>query len=129
MEAFIHYGAALRAPRGAPLGSHCSLLSLHPCSQKGCGSLSGQLPSDCVNLITFNKVAVRLVCDFIFFTRKRSYLYILANILLLVGTQHRCTDMFLGKEDGIQVLAGRTPSSQTVESLLRTPWLAKPARK
>ncbi len=37
--------------------------------------------------------------------------------------------VFLGKEGGIQVLAGLAPSSQTLGSLLRTPWPAKLTRK
>jgi hypothetical protein len=36
---------------------------------------------------------------------------------------------FPGKEGGIQLLEGLAPSSQTVPSLLRTPWTVKPARK
>jgi hypothetical protein len=36
---------------------------------------------------------------------------------------------FPGKKGEIQVLAGIAPSSQTVGSLLRTPWPAKPAGK
>jgi hypothetical protein len=36
--------------------------------------------------------------------------------------------MFTTKEGGIKVLAGLAPSSQTLGSLLRTPWLAKLAR-
>jgi hypothetical protein len=34
-----------------------------------------------------------------------------------------------GKEGGIQVLAGLVQSIQKVGSLLKTPWLAYPARK
>ncbi len=37
--------------------------------------------------------------------------------------------VFLRKEGGIQVLAVLASSSQTVGSLLRTFWPAKPARK
>ncbi len=40
-----------------------------------------------------------------------------------------CAAVFPCKEGGIQVLAGLAPSSQTIGSLLRTPWLAKPATK
>jgi hypothetical protein len=37
--------------------------------------------------------------------------------------------MFLGKECGIQVLAGQAPSTPTVGSLLKTPCLANPGGK
>jgi hypothetical protein len=54
--------------------------------------------------------------------------FILANVLLGVGTLDSCVGMFPRTEGGIKVLAGLAPSSQTVGSLLRTPWLAKSAR-
>jgi hypothetical protein len=40
-----------------------------------------------------------------------------------------CMGAFPGKESGIQVWAGLAPRNQTVGSLLRTPWPAKPAVK
>jgi hypothetical protein len=42
---------------------------------------------------------------------------------------HCCTGTFLGKEGGIQVLAGLAPSSQTVGSIFKIPLLGKLARK
>ncbi len=51
--------------------------------------------------------------------------FILANVFLGV----RYVAMFCRKKCGIQVLASLTPFIQTVWSLLRTPWLAKPAGK
>jgi hypothetical protein len=45
--------------------------------------------------------------------------------MLLCG----CMGRFPGKEGGIQVLAGLAPSSQTVGSLLGTPWSALPGGK
>jgi hypothetical protein len=42
-----------------------------------------------------------------------------------VGMTHGCTGAFTRKKGGIEFLAGPAPSSQTVGSLLRTPWLAK----
>jgi hypothetical protein len=52
----------------------------------------------------------------------------LANKLMSVS-MHDSTGPFPRKEGGIEVLAGLAPSSQTVGSLLRTPWLAKPVGK
>ncbi len=40
-----------------------------------------------------------------------------------------CAGTFPVKDGWIQVLAGLAPSSQTVQSLLRTPWQEKPTRK
>jgi hypothetical protein len=42
--------------------------------------------------------------------------------------QHAFTGVFPRKEGGIWVLAGSATPSQTVESLLRTPWLTTSAK-
>ncbi len=44
------------------------------------------------------------------------------------GITNRCTLMFPGKESVVQVLAGLASFRQTLGSLLRTPWLAKPQK-
>ncbi len=53
----------------------------------------------------------------------------LANIFLGVGAPRGCTGAYPRKEGRIEVLACPAPSSQTLGSLLRTPWPAKPAKK
>jgi hypothetical protein len=53
----------------------------------------------------------------------------LANVFFGMGVQHGCVDAFSGKEGRIQVLAGLAPSIQTIGSLLKIRWLAKPAVK
>jgi hypothetical protein len=46
-----------------------------------------------------------------------------------MGMPRSCTGALQWKEVGVQVWAGLTLSNQMVGSLLRTPWLAKVARK
>jgi hypothetical protein len=74
------------------------------------------------------QVRTILVCA-LYSIKYRNFL-ILANVLLWVGTSLGCTSAFHGgKEGGIKVLAGLSPSSQRVGSLLRTHWPTKPAGK
>jgi hypothetical protein len=70
-------------------------------------------------------VAKKSVCQ----TLPLTNIFILANVFLGVGMLHGFTGIFSRKEGGIQVLEGLAPSTQTVGSLLRTPWLTKPDRK
>jgi hypothetical protein len=60
-------------------------------------------------------------------SRQELFSYILAIVFLGVGTVHNCKGAFPGKEGGVLVLADLAPS--TVESSLRNPWPANPARK
>jgi hypothetical protein len=46
-----------------------------------------------------------------------------------MGTLCSCVGVFPRIEGRIRALAGLAPASQTVRSFLRTPWLAKLARK
>jgi hypothetical protein len=52
-------------------------------------------------------------------------LFVLANVFLGVGTLCGCMGMFLGKEGGIQVLAGLAPSSQNRRILTENPLAGK----
>ncbi len=60
---------------------------------------------------------------------KFCYFFILTNTSFWMGMAHGCTGVFLRKEEGIQVLAGLTPSSQAVRFWLRTPWPGKDGQK
>jgi hypothetical protein len=51
------------------------------------------------------------------------------KLAFLVVKLPSCVGTFPRVKGGIQVPAGLSPSMQTVESLLRTSWLAKPDRK
>jgi hypothetical protein len=60
-------------------------------------------------------------CSLISDITKFSNFLMFPNVFLGVGMLHGCMGAFSGKEDGMQLLARLTPSSQTVRSLLRTP--------
>jgi hypothetical protein len=66
---------------------------------------------------------------FISFILTNMHFHILANMRLGVIKLHCCARAFSGKEGGIEVLVGLTQSKQTIVSLFRIPWPAKPTRK
>jgi hypothetical protein len=57
------------------------------------------------------------------------HFHILANMHLGLSKLHCYAGAFSAKEGGIEVLDGLTPSNQTIVSLFRIPWPAKPTRK